>query len=236
MRAKSRRKIEMGERVLEFSKQYSDLSPGFAAAVARLKQRLERAAQLEQQQLDGRTEVKVATGRKRELRKLIRKAHLDHLSSVAENASVEEPELLQKFAFPSDATTYHAFRAAASTIAAEAESRKELLMKHGLSEEVLSGLQVALDQFTTAAEQGSAGRLAHVAATAELVEIAEEIVQDGKVMNGVVRIHCANQPDVLAAWESAINVVATPKPEKSSPEVPPASGGTPPAGGVRPAA
>jgi len=163
-------------------------------------------------------------------------AHLDHLANVAEFASVEEPEVLQKFRFPADATTYLAFRAAASSIAAEAESRKELLMKHGLSEEVLSGLKVALDQFETAVEQGSAGRLAHVGATAELVAIAEEVVQEVKVMNGLVRIRFANQPEVLAAWESAINVVATPRPEKPDSDEPASPGGTPSGGQVRPAA
>src|SRR5215213_9081398 len=123
MRAKSRRKLEMGRRVLEFSRKYPDPSPGYASAVARLQQRLERADHLARQQVDGRTEVRVATGRKRELRRLMMQAHLDHLANVAQIASTEVPELLQKFVFPQDATTYLAFRAAANSIAAEAESR-----------------------------------------------------------------------------------------------------------------
>ena len=56
MRAKSRRKIEMGQRVLEFIRQNPDLGPGFASATARLKERVARARQLAQQQLDGRSE------------------------------------------------------------------------------------------------------------------------------------------------------------------------------------
>ena len=213
MRAKSRRKIEMGQRVLEFMRQHPDQSAGLVAATARLQDRLARAAQLARQQLDGRAETRVATGRKRDLRRLIMRAHLDHLASVAELASEEEPELLQKFVFPPDATTYLAFRAAASGMAAEAEARKELLIKHGYSEEALTALKTALDQFETALEQGAAGRLSRVAATAELVTVAEEIVQVVKVMNGLVLLRFTNEPEVLAAWESASNVVATPRPE-----------------------
>lgn len=233
MRAKSRRKIEMGQRVLEFIRQHPDLGPGFASATARLQERLTRAHQLAQQQLNGRSEVSAATARKADLRRTMLRAHLDHLISVAQVAAAEDPELAQKFNFPADARTYLSFRAAASSMAAEAESRKDLLIKHGLSEDVLSGLMTSLDQFETAVEQGSAGRLTRVGATAELVTVADEVVQVVKVMNGLVRLKFANQPNVLAAWESASNVFATPKPEDQ-----PEPGTTTPAtgGDVRPAA
>jgi hypothetical protein len=233
MRAKSRRKIEMGQRVLEFIKQHPDLGPGFATATARLQERLARARQLAQQQLDGRSEVAAASARKVELRRTMRRAHLDHLTSVARVAAAEDPELAQKFSFPADATTYLSFRAAASGMAAEAESRKELLLRHGLSEDVLNGLVTSLDQFETAVEQGSAGRLIGVGATAELMTVADEIVQLVKVMNGLVRLKFGNQPNVLAAWDSASNVFATPTPDEQ-----PESGATPPpiSSDVRPAA
>ncbi|HET6778912.1 MAG TPA: hypothetical protein VFH26_08475 [Gemmatimonadales bacterium] len=239
----------MGQRVLEFSRQYPDPSPGFVAAAARLQDRLTRAELLARQQVDGRAEMRVSTERKRELRRLITQAHLDHLANVAELASVEEPELFRKFLLPPDATTYLSFHAAASGIAAEAESRKELLLKHGLSEEVLNDLKVSLDLFETALEQGFAGRISRAGATAELVAVAEEVVQIVKVMNGMIRIRFANQPELLGAWEIATNVVATPRtltrpnsdgtPPPGQPPVsgPPASGQPPVSGGeVRPAA
>ena len=234
MRAKTRRKIEMGQRVLEFSRLHPDPSPGYAAAVTRLQERLARADQLAQQQVDGRAEMRVATRRKQEIRKLMMRAHLDHLASVAEIASVEEPALLQKFRFPPDATTYLAFRAAASSMAAEAESRKELLLRHGLSEDVLVGLKNSLDEFETALEQGAAGRLSRVGATAELDSVSDEIVQIVKVMNGLVRLRFAHQSELLAAWDSASNVFATPRFEKPESDGSPTSGGTHPSGGTAP--
>jgi hypothetical protein len=230
MRAKSRRKLEMCRRVLEFSRQYPDPSPGYVAAAARLQELLNRADTLARQQLDGRTDAHAATVRKAELKRLMKTAHLDHLASVAEVASVEDSEALQKFQYPADATTYLAFQTVVSGMVAEAESRKDLLLRHGLSEDVLSGLKVTLDQFATAVEQGAAGRLSQVGATAELVTVAESGVQVVKVMNGLVRIRFANQSDVLAAWQSASNVFATPQSE-----VKPGPDGTPPSE-VRPAA
>jgi NADH:quinone oxidoreductase NDUFB4/B15 subunit-like protein len=231
VKAKVRRKLDMGMRVLEFSRLHTDTSAGYVSAAARLEQLLTRADQLARQEVDGRSEVRAATARKLELRRQVKQAHLDHLTNVARVAAVEEPDLVQKFAFPRNSTSYRAFQTVAGSMAAEAESRKDLLIKHGLSEEVLAGLKVALDQFETAVEQGAAGRLTHVSAKAELEAVADEIVQVVKVMNGLIRIRFANQPETLAAWESATNVFGPIRPStESGPE------GSPSTGEVRPAA
>jgi hypothetical protein len=220
----------MGSRVLEFARQHPDTSPAFTAAVARLQDRMNRAKELQLQQRDGLTTVHLATGRKRELRRTIRRTHLHHLRSVAEAASADEPDLVKKFSFPQQPNTYRGFQTAAGGMLAEARSRQELLLKHGLAEEVLTGLEVALDQFEVAADMGAAGRLSHVTAKAELDHLAEEIDQIVDVMKGLVQVRFATQSEVLAAWESASNVVAASKPEEK-PE-----SGTAPAGDVRPAA
>jgi hypothetical protein len=71
---------------------------------------------------------------------------------------------------------------------------------------------------------------------AELDRLAEEIDQIVEVMKGLIQVRFATQPEVLAAWESASNGVAAPKPEEQSEagSTPPA--GTAPGGDVRPAA
>jgi hypothetical protein len=233
MNAKTRRTIEMGKRALEFSRAHSDGSPGYAAALARLEDRLARADQLATQQRDGILESRAATARKRDLRRTMKQAHLGHVASVAELASREEPELAQKFVLPRRANSYLAFRTAARGMEAEAENRKELLVRHGLSEPVLQALAIALDQFDTVVEQGSHARLAHVGASAELDTVADEVIQVVKVMDGLNRFRFGNDPESLAAWESASNTVATPRPtpETVSPETQPPAGGE-----VRPAA
>jgi hypothetical protein len=238
MLAKTRRRLDMGTRVLEFTRLHPDTSPAFVAAAARLQERLARAGQLAHQFMDGRSAVHVATARKGELRRLIKRTHLHHLASVAEVASVEEPGLARRFVLPSDATTYRGFQTAASGLAAEAENRKDLLLKHGLAEEVLTGLQVALDQFETAVEQGAAGRLTHVGARSELNTVGEDVVQIVKVMTGLIRVRFASQPELLVEWESASNVVAAPKPEEKPENGATSSSGAPlsTAGDIRPAA
>ncbi len=233
MDAKSRRRLEMGTRALDFSRTHPDSSPGYTAALSRLENRLERAEQLAAQQLQGISEVRAATARKQELRRTMREAHLSHLAQAARMAAREVPELAQKLVLRSDVRTYLAFRTAARGMAAEAQNQKEVLVKHGLVESVLDNLTQALDQFDEAVEAGGGGRQSHVGASAELRAVADEIVQVVRVMDGLNRLRFSNDPELLAAWESASNVVATPK--NGTPK--PAPGDPPPTGGeIRPAA
>jgi hypothetical protein len=220
MNAKSRRKIEMGARALEWSRAHPSTSPGYASAFARLEDRLKRAEQLADQQRNGFLEVRRATARKRELRRQMKLAHLAHLTRVAEVASDEEPELAEKFAMPGRINTYSGFRTAARGITAEAESRKELLVKYGLSEDVLSELNQLLDEFDEVVEQGAQGRAAHVGASIELDNVANEVVQVVAIMTGLNRVRFATNQELLSAWESTSSVVATPRPTEK-PGAPP---------------
>ena len=204
-----------------------------AAAVARLEDRLARAGQLAAQQRDGLIGSRSATARKRELRRLMKDTHLGHIANVARMASDEVPELAQKFTLSTRTRSYLAFRTAARGMEAEAESRKELLVKHGLSETVLLDLNQALDEFDAMVDQGSQARVSHVGASFELDEVADEIVQIVRVMNGINRLRFANNGELLASWEAASDIFPTPRTSdtKTPPEVPPSTGGE-----VRPAA
>lgn len=222
----------MGTRALDFSRAHPDASPGYAAAVTRLEERLARGEQLATQQREGTLEVRAATAQKRKLRRTMQRAHLSHLAQVAKVAAREVPELAQKLVLKPGTTTYLAFRTAARGMAAEARSQKEILVKHGLAESVLEDLGRTLDQFDAAVEGGRGGRQAHVGASAELRAVADEVVQIVRVMDGLNRYRFLDDAELLAAWESASNILAAPRSvtPKPGPE------GPPPDGEVRPAA
>lgn len=211
MNARTRRKIEMGRRALDFSRAHPDASPGFGAALAHLEERLARADQLASQQREGILRVRAATARKRELRRTMRRAELLHVAEVARVAAREAPELPQKFVLTRKATPYLAFHTAARGMEAEAQARKELLVKHGLADTVLDSLARALDDFDQAVAQGIEGRQAHVGASAELGALAGEVVRLVRVMDGLNRTRFAHDSELLAAWESARHVVRAPQ-------------------------
>jgi hypothetical protein len=233
MNAKTRRKLEMGANALAFSQAHPDPSPGYAAALARLEDRLVRGEQLASQQLGGIIGVHSAAARKRDLLRTMRRAHLAHLNRVARVAERDLPELRQKFMLRRGTIPYLTFRTAARGMADEAESLKEELVKHGLADTILQSLAQALAEFDDVVEQGIQSRRAHVGASAELDVVADDVVRIVRSMDGLNRFRFAHAPELLASWQSASNVVATPR----STAVKPAPEGTlPAAGDVIPAA
>jgi hypothetical protein len=222
----------MAGTALQFSRAHPYQSPGYLAALGRLTDRLDRAGVLATQQRDGILERRMATASKREIRRTLTRAHLKHLESVAEVAQRDVPELPGKLLLDRKGS-YLAFRTAARAMQAEAESRKEVLVKHGLDEAVLNGLALELDLFDAAMERGAEGRRNHVAASAELDEIADELVQIIKVLDATNRFRFANDPELLVAWESATSVG---DPSRSSPKDEHPVSPAPAADDIRPAA
>ena len=207
MNARTRSRLEMARRALEFAQAHSDTSDGYTAAVGELVQLLARSKQLADQHRRGIAEVRAATQRKTNLRRSIRQGQLMHVATVAQRAAREEPELAQKFALTRETAPYLAFQSLARTVAAEAEGRRALLVKHGLVDSVLVSLTESLDRFDQAVARGAEGRRIHVAAAVELDVVSGEAVQIVRVMDGHNRVRFEGNPDLLAAWRSASNVI-----------------------------
>jgi hypothetical protein len=153
------------------------------------------------------------------------------VATAARRAAKEEPELAQKFVLAKHPTAYLQFRSLARTVAAEAEGRKEILVKHGLVDSVLVSLAESLVQFDQALARGAEGRRIHIAATVELQVVSGEAVQIVRVLDGYNRVRFAGDPELLAAWESASNMVgpsrSAQKPDE--PEAPASEGAVKPA-------
>jgi hypothetical protein len=207
MNARTRSRLEMARRALEFAQAHTDPSQGYTAAVRELAELLARSEQLTDLHRQGTAEVRAATQRKSNLRRSIRQGQLMHVATAAQRAAKEEPELAQKFVLARQPTAYLSFRSLARTVAAEAEGRKEILVKHGLVDSVLVSLTESLGQFDQALAQGAEGRRIHIAAAVELHVVSGEAVQIVRVMDGHNRVRFAGDPDLLAAWKSASNVV-----------------------------
>jgi hypothetical protein len=221
--------------VLAFSLAHPDPSPGYATTLASLQERLARAEQLITLQRDQIGQVRRTTVQKRDLRRIMRRTQLMHLSRVAQGAARENPELAQKFALRPEQIPYLEFQATARAMLAEAQNQKELLVRHGLVETVLEALVRSVNQFDQALGLATEARRGQVGASAELDLIGDEIIHLVRVMDSVNRHHFAEQVEVLAEWESASNVfgpirVGGEKPVSEEPK-PVSQEVTPPAGG-----
>lgn len=226
MKVRTRSRLEMARRALEFAQAHPDPSAGYTAAVAELAELLSRSKQLADQHRRGIAEVRAATQRKTNLRRSICQGQMLHVATAAQRAAREEPELAQRFALARQPVPYLAFQSLARTVAAEAEGRKALLVKNGLVDSVLVSLTESLDRFDRAVARGAEGRRIHVAAAVELDVVSGEAVQIIRVMDGHNRVRFEGDPDLLAAWRSASNVIGPRRPavRPEEPEAP-ASGG-----------
>ncbi|HYC33807.1 MAG TPA: hypothetical protein VEB59_16070 [Gemmatimonadales bacterium] len=237
MDARSRRRLEMGSRALEFSRAHPEESPGYQTTVSRLEELLVRAKEVAAQQRSGLLAARTAAARKSELRDTMRKAHLGHLAQVAKMASREAPDLRRKFTFKPGTNTYTAFQTTARGFATEAEAQRELLVRHGLVEGVLADLSEALGQFDAAVARGADAKAVHVAATVELKALAAEVFLAVKVLDRFNRFRFRQSPEVLAAWNSVSSVAPERRPGQEETRVEPGTRGAPVDGGeVRPAA
>jgi hypothetical protein len=158
-------------------------------------------------------EIRATAGRKRTLLGLMRRAHLAHVRRVAQGAQREAPDLLRKFVLPRGTIPLLAFQSAARSMLAEAESWKDVMVRHGLSETLLQSLHQSLEHFDRAIERGIEAHRTHVGATAGLDEAGDDLVRIVRVLDPLNRFRFAEAPDVLAEWASFSHVVATPRPQ-----------------------
>lgn len=232
-------RLDMGRRALEFSQAHPSPSPGYATAVKQLEDEIARATQLAGDQRRGVAEVRTATLEKDRIRRTLRRGHLVHISAVAQRAAAESPELAQKFDLPRIPTRGLAFRAAARTMIELAEEQKELLSKYGLVDESLQNARKAIDQLDQVVDRSAEGRRVHIGASASLEVAANEVVRLVKVLDGFNRSRFTDDPNLLAGWVSASNIVGPPSTGGQSVG---RSGGqstspaSPPDGAIKPAA
>ena len=211
MRRRTEIRLEMGQRALEFSRAHPSESPGYATALKQLEEQLALATQLADEQRRGQAEVRTATLEKDRHRRAIRRGHLVHLSGVAQRAAIEDPELAQKFDLPRIPKRGLAFRAAARAMIELAQQQKELLSKYGLVEEALQSARQSIDQLDNMVERGAEGRRVHIGASASLGTAANEVVRLVKILDGFNRFRLAGDPNLLAGWIAAANIVGPPE-------------------------
>jgi len=227
MTGRSRRIVEMAQRALAFVLAHPDGNAAVATATAELTAALQRAGTLSAQQFAGIQAVRSATAEKMNLRRRIHTAQLDHLITVAKFASREVPELTRKFRVGRGQLPNLEFRTMARGLLAEAESRKDVLVKHGLDETVLTSLAASLDQFDAATGRSTEGRRLHVAASLELKSVSYELLRIVDVLDSCNRLRLEGNPDLLAEWTQTSSVVSsprpTPEPAKDPAEVKPAA-------------
>jgi hypothetical protein len=205
-------RLEMGDRALEFSIAHQVAnSPGYAVALKDLEELIARVRELDKEQERGVNQVRAATTRKRELKRSIRRSQLIHVATAAERAAKEMPGLDQNFDLRRIPVRNLAFQTVVTNMIEEAEQQKELLVRHGLVEDLLVGARKSLDEFGRQVDRAAEGRRLHIGARANMNAMLNEIVEIVRMFDGLNRFRFATMPDLLAAWNAASNIAGPPR-------------------------
>lgn len=206
MRSVVRRKLEMGGRVVEFSRAHPSTDASQGSVLAKLEERIARADALITQQRAGLIAVHAATARRKELRRGLQFQLLRYLIRIGEAASRVRPELAMQFELPALNTPLKPFLTSVKAMLAMAETEREFLLSVGLSELALTDLKREVAEFEEAIEASQAGRRGHVGASADLDDVSGEVTGLVGILDGLNRHRFRNDSELEAAWESVSRV------------------------------
>lgn len=198
-----RNKLDMVTRVRTFSRAHPSTEPTYTTVLGRLEERLAEAQAIATRQHEARVAARGARNNRRELRRIVHFQLLKYLVAVGNVAAKSRTELATQFRLPSVGANNQVFLTAVKALAAAAEQQRDVLVAAGMAPALLEELKQKLAEFETASEEARAKKLSHIGARADLDEIAGELMDDVRVLDGINRWRFANDPEAMAEWEAA---------------------------------
>jgi hypothetical protein len=227
-------------RVRDFCETNPSTDPSFVSVLGRLKEATDRMVALGSRQVSGILSRHAATVNRQQIRRRLRNDLLRHLVTIAQDASAEKPGLGDQFEIPGFNLSSARFHAASKAMLELGVAEKELLVKHGLAETLLTDLGTTVAEYEGSITASNTSREDHIEAGAELTRVSEEILLLVGMMDGINWYRFRNDPHRLVAWDAAKHVASGPQPKGEVPvdggaaPVAPGTGGQP--GEVKPAA
>lgn len=224
--------LSRAKRALDFAMAHPVAGASFATIIARLQALVTAADALVMQQTEGTTTEHAALARRVKVRRTVLRYMLNRLIATTTIASKDHEELVNLLPPLRDKAANHVYLLLAKTMLATAMPQKDLLISYGLGETFFDNVADAISQFESATEAAHGGRTGHVSAVGLLPQLVKQCNQEVKLLNAYMRVVYADDPDMLAAWSSASNVVVRSRkaadpvepPPAPAPDGPPAAG------------
>jgi hypothetical protein len=207
----------MAVRVRDFLRAHKTDAVGEGLGLAKLEELIQRAELLGAQQRAGVAVTRAASEQRKKLRRALQSKLLLYLRAVGEVAAQDDTQLVDQFRLPLNNASNQALVEAARGMLGKATEHKDVLLNRGMSPALVDALAGAVTEFEQTLEASREGRRGHVGASADLKAVAREIKAQIRVLDGLVRFRFGDQPELMAAWVSAHNVLG-PFKTKSEPE------------------
>lgn len=212
-----RRKLEMAARVREFTRARAATEPGYASVLTKFEGLLTRADGIAARQHQGRVAARGAGARRKELRRKLHFQLVRYLVAVGSVAAKDQAELAARFKLPSTNATNTVFLTSVKALLAAAESQRELLVQEGMAPSLLEDLGRMVLDFEVVSEAARTARRDHIGARTDLEVIAAELMEQVKVLDGITRYRFGNDPELMAEWKAARQVLGLPRNDVTPP-------------------
>ena len=209
MDADTRKELAAINRTVDFNNGLPAIDDAsYNGVMLELQQAAVRADAIALQEEQGTIAERGAQARRKSLRGTIRK-QVRHVLRVARLVEVTTPGIEGQFVFHNGRAANTKFLVGAQAVNAAAVSAKEQLLAAGMGDTFLDGFGSTLAQFDVETQAANDGRKTHVGSNAVLKATAAHCVALMKVLDGLNQVRFANDPQQLAAWNSASYVGAT---------------------------
>ena len=206
-----RRKLEMAARVREFTRARAASEPGYPPVLARLEELISRADVIAGRQHQGLVAAQGARAHRRELRDVLHRQLVHYLVALGTYAGKNQAELARQFRLPDSNATNAAFLTAVKALVAAAESERDLLVQQGLAVASLDEITRLVSEFEAASEVARTARRDHIGARADLEVITAQLMDEVNLLDGITRYRFGKDPEVMAEWKAARQVLGQPR-------------------------
>ena len=210
MRNRTRRRLEMLDRVMTFIDSYPSDDPAFVSVAAAVRSGLERAHALAAAEVAGRAAEMAAVAQRQQLRRRIRDRYLRYAVDVAARARKSADDRVPEVRLPDRHAPNAEFLVAARTILDTLLPAREILVGSGLASGTLDELAADIATFESAGSAAAAAMMQHVGARAQLDATARDCVALVRILGGFNRTRFGDDPGVWAVWLESSHVAADP--------------------------
>ena len=203
MLKKTKDQLDVGLHGATFADEHPDANPIITAAGTNLAGLNDRgitlAGQLEaadynrQAAIAGRVRVEESINRR-----------LRAVQNIAVYAALRQPEAAIRFRMPGEKGGMRGYASRVRGVLKVVNANRELLLTYGMPDTMPEELQADLEQFERFVEQGAVAQHARAELREQLAEVARQLMQGVRHLDGLYRIRHAGNLELLNAWRRVI--------------------------------
>jgi len=201
-----RRKLAMVERVLEFVRTHPSEGVSWTGVVSRLEELVKDAGVMAVAEEEGRQGARGATAQRRAVRDRMHREMVTHLVLTAQVAFKGDDARVASFALPKSTRPYRAYAVAAKALHTKALPLGTELVAAGLGDTLIDDLGVAIEELDAATAAAVARRREHVDARLRLFAITEQMMEQVRLLGGLLRPRYRREPALAELWENVRQV------------------------------